>query len=119
LVAVDASAIGTRRRTTMSLDGVVQKTALLLALVVAAGAVGWQLLPSNGTFPVWLLPTALVALGLALVTFYRPNIAPYAGPAYAVLQGLCAGAISAFYNVRFDGIVFQAIGLSLGIAVAF
>src|SRR5437764_7656166 len=86
VVAVDAGALGLGRRTTMSLDGVVQKTALLLGLVVAAGAVGWQLLPSNDTFPAWVLPCGLAALGLALVTFWRPHIAPYAGPGYAVLE---------------------------------
>ena len=119
VVAIDSSALAAGRRTTMSLDGVVQKTALLLALVVASGAVGWQLAPTSEgtvTIPLWALPAALAALGVALITFYRPHLARFTGPTYAVLEGLVAGTISAAYNARFNGIVVQAIGLTLAIA---
>src|SRR4051794_7185154 len=119
VVTLDSSALAAGPRSTMSLDGVVQKTALLLALVVASGAVGWQLAPTSEgtvTIPLWALPVALASLGVALLTFYRPRLARYTGPGYAVLEGLVAGAISAAYNARFHGIVAQAIGLTLAIA---
>src|SRR4051812_11280190 len=82
VVTIDPTPITAGPRTTMSLDGVVQKTALLLALVVASGAIGWQLAPSSEgtvTIPWWTLPVALGALGLALLTFYRPKLASIGG----------------------------------------
>lgn len=109
----------TGRRTTMSLDGVVQKTALLLGLLVAAGAVGWsQVDRTSGSFPLWVLPALFVALGLAVATIFAPRIAHITAPLYAVVEGVVVGAVSAAYEAQFSGIVVQAVLLTVGIAVA-
>src|SRR5436305_6473041 len=103
VVAIDSSALAAGRRTSMSLDGLVQKTALLLALVVASGEVGWQLAPtSEGTvnIPLWALPAALAALGVALITFYRPHLARFTATTSAVPEGLVAGTVSHACNPR-------------------
>src|SRR2546423_11786947 len=121
VVTFDPAAGATGRRTTMSLDGVVQKPALLLALVVASGTVGWQAVdrrPEGITFPAWILPLGLAAFGVAILTFFRPRLAPATAPAYALTEGLVAGAISAVYEARFQGIVLQAIGLTIAVTVA-
>jgi uncharacterized YccA/Bax inhibitor family protein len=55
------------------------------------------------------------ALGVALLTIFKPNLARFTAPVYALLEGAFLGAISAAYNAAFDGIVLQAIGLTIGV----
>jgi len=96
----------------MTIGGTAAKTGLLLLLVVAAGAWGWNLVdPSTGStsIPAWWFFVALGAFGLAIVTAFRPALAVISGPVYALTQGVALGAISHIYDARFDGIVLQAI----------
>ena len=46
---------------------------------------------------------------LSLVTAFKPQIAPFTGPVYAVVMGFWAGVISFGYEQEFDGIVLQAV----------
>ena len=95
--------------TTMTVEGTVYKSALLLAVVVVAAAFSWRAADS-GTV---LLPGVGVAffalLGLAIATAFRPRWAIVTGPLYALASGVLLGAISALYNAEYDGIVGQAV----------
>ena len=42
----------------------------------------------------------------------------YTAPLYAVLEGLFLGAVSAMFELRFPGIVMQAVGLTFGTMAA-
>lgn len=50
----------------------------------------------------------------ALVTIFFKKASPIMAPIYALLEGLAIGGISAFYEVKFPGIVIQAVGLTFG-----
>ncbi|MFV2000375.1 MAG: Bax inhibitor-1/YccA family protein [Acidimicrobiia bacterium] len=96
----------------MTIGGVSAKTAFLLVLVVGAGSWGWGLVdPETGgsSLPGWWFLVAIGALVLAIVTAFKPKIAIVTGPLYAVTQGVLLGVISHFYDIRFEGIVVQAI----------
>lgn len=102
----------------MTIGGVVEKSAFLLLLLVGAGAFGWSQVERTATavaVPGWLLLALLGGLGLAVVTIFKPRFAPFTAPGYAVVQGLVVGAISAVYDAEFDGIVLQAVGLTVGV----
>jgi uncharacterized YccA/Bax inhibitor family protein len=59
--------------------------------------------------------TGVVAgLIVAMVTIFKKTWAPATAPAYALLEGLALGGISAFFEVQFPGIVIQAVALTLG-----
>lgn len=103
-------------RTRMTLDGVVARSLILFPILVATGWFGWQ---SVGTvdgvttsLPGWLLPVLLVGFGVAMVTVFKPRLSPYTAPAYAAIEGLVLGAISALYEARYEGIVLQAVMLT-------
>ena len=49
-----------------------------------------------------------------MITVFKKTAAPYTAPAYALLEGLALGGISATLEVRFPGIVIQAVGLTFG-----
>jgi len=103
---------------TMTVNGTVAASAVLLMLLLAAAGVGWaqvDVSPEGVRIPGWLLGGVLVALGIAIVTIFKPKLARFTAPVYALVEGLVLGAISHVYDIRFDGIVVQAVGLTLGV----
>ena len=103
------------RPATMTLEGTIGRSALLFPVLVAAAWVGWHAVGRTDVevrFPGWILPGLLVGLGIALLTIFRPRLSPVTAPLYALVEGLVVGAISAVYNVQFNGIVLQAVMLT-------
>ena len=105
----------------MTFGGTLTATAVLLVLLVAAGAVGWMSVdrPTNEfdtlSIPGWFWLPLLGGLGVAFLTVFKPHLARFTAPLYAVLQGLVVGTISAIYDYQFSGIVLQAVGLTIGV----
>ncbi len=103
---------------TMTIGGTVSAAAVLLMVLLAAGWVGWaQVTPSpeGVRFPGWILPTVLVAFGVAVLTFFKPRWARFTAPVYAVIEGVVLGAISHVYDLAWEGIVVQAVGLTAAV----
>ena len=107
----------------MTYGGTFTATLVYFVLLLAGGWFGWQGVtktdvttnPLTGEtsysihLPSWLFVVALVALGVAIVTIFKPKIAMFTGPIYALAEGAVLGAISAMYNAQFNGIVLQAV----------
>ncbi|MCY7312389.1 MAG: Bax inhibitor-1/YccA family protein, partial [Pseudoxanthomonas sp.] len=51
---------------------------------------------------------------LALVTIFKQTWAPVTAPMYALVEGFFLGAISAMYSHLYEGIVLQAVMLTIG-----
>ena len=108
---------------TMTLNGTVNKTGFLLLLCVLTAAFSWSnSLNPDGSFApgagLYLWGGAIGGLVLALVTIFKKQWSPVPAPAYALLEGLFLGVISARYNYLFEGIVMQAVLLTFGIMFA-
>ena len=58
---------------------------------------------------------ALGALGVAILTIFKPKLARFTSPVYALLEGLVLGAISHVYEAQWNGIVVQAVGLTVAV----
>ena len=56
----------------------------------------------------------LCGLAMAMVTIFKRQWAGLTAPAYALLQGLALGGISAMFELQYPGIVIQAVGLTFG-----
>ncbi len=101
----------------MTIRGTVDRTAILLAVLVATAIIPWRIAFGGGD-PAALMP--FLGLGLiggfvlALVTVFKKNWAPVTAPLYAACEGLVLGGVSALYESRYQGIVIQAVGLTLG-----
>src|SRR5262249_18227712 len=102
---------------TMTIQGTVNKTAILLAIATVTAIWPWKL--AFGADPAAVMPYLLVGalggLGVALVTIFVKKWAPVLAPIYAALEGLALGSVSALYERRFPGIVFQAMALTFGV----
>jgi uncharacterized YccA/Bax inhibitor family protein len=89
----------------MTMDDVIVKTGILLAVVVGVGAASWYLAVPIG----FALVAGLVGFVLAIVNIFKKKISVPLIMAYAVAQGVFLGAISASYEGTYRGIVVQAI----------
>ena len=101
----------------MTIEGTVNKTLLLLTICVATAAWTWGRFFSTGSLEsvsglMWV--GLLGGFALAMVTAFKAQWARYTAPAYAALQGLAIGGISATFEARYPGIVIQAVGLTFG-----
>jgi uncharacterized YccA/Bax inhibitor family protein len=110
---------GAGRSDRMTVGGVIGRTILLLALLVTAGAFGWSRVgvtdAAETTLPSWTLLALFGTIGLIFLNLFKPHLARFVAPAYALVAGALVGAISHVYEVRFDGIVLQAAGLTVAV----
>jgi uncharacterized YccA/Bax inhibitor family protein len=97
-----ASSLRTGR---MTIDDVVTRTAILFAVLVTVGAAAWTLNLGGGA----LMLGFIGGLVLAMVNVFSKTVKPALVIAYAAFQGLALGTQSNMYNTVYDGIVSQAI----------
>lgn len=113
----------------MTLSGTVNKTAMLLALSLITAMITWGMTwesvtaAQNGAEVNPMLTPLMIggAIGgfvLALICIFKKTAAPIVAPLYALAEGLFLGAVSAYFEIRFPGIVMQAVGLTFGTAFA-
>jgi uncharacterized YccA/Bax inhibitor family protein len=102
----------------MTLQGTVNKTGILLALVIAGAMWTWYLFfqtPDNpAVVAPWMLGGAIGGFIVGLITAFKQDWAPITAPIYALLEGLFLGALSAIGEASYPGIVMQAVGLTFG-----
>jgi len=99
----------------MTMNGTVQKTALLLAVLVGSATVAWTL----GLALPLALPAILVGVVMGIVVAFKPHLAKPISLFYAVTVGAGLGAISNFYAQQYGGnLVFTAVGLTVAILAA-
>ena len=93
----------------MTLDGAVNKTAILLSLCFGGAFIGWNV-------PALAMPGLIIGTILAFVTIFRnPAKAGTTAPFYAGFEGIALGGITVFAETQYPGIGIQAIGLTFGI----
>lgn len=104
----------------MTVRGTVNKTFLLTAILLIAGYIPWNMAVSGNTqFLGALMMTGMIGgLVVALITAFKKEYAAITAPLYAALQGLAIGGISVLFEMRYPGIVLQAIMLTVAVLVA-
>ncbi|HEX7134759.1 MAG TPA: Bax inhibitor-1/YccA family protein, partial [Iamia sp.] len=116
---------------TLRRSGVASASAVLLAIIAVVAVVGWNLVETQTEvvinaqgqvveqttvdIPLWIFGAAIVGFVLVIATYFKPLWARVTAPLYAVAEGLIIGAISKVYEAEFDGIVLQAVGLTIGV----
>ena len=97
----------------MTIEGTVNKTAISLLLLVGAGYFTFDVVN-----PVLLVGCGIGGFVIAIITVFKKEWAPITVPIYASLEGAMLGGISYMYNSLYNGIVTNAILLTLGILVS-
>lgn len=106
---------------TMTLNGTLNKSMALLLLVVVGALYTWKMFFAASTIEAglstvssWMYIGGIGGFIFSLVTIFKKNWAYITAPVYAILEGLFLGAISAFFEARYPGLVMQAIALTFG-----
>jgi len=101
----------------MTVNGTINKTAMMLALVMITAIYTWGRFTSTQD-PASIMPLvwtgAIGGLVLALITTFKTEWAPVTAPIYALLEGLLVGGLSAVFEAAYPGIVVHAVGLTFG-----
>ena len=96
----------------MTIKGTVDKTAISLLLMLFAGYFTF----SEGSL-VYIAIGGIGGFIVALVTISKKEWAPITVPLYAMLEGLMLGGVSYMYGQMYEGIVFNAIMLTISILI--
>jgi len=98
----------------MTYDDVIIRTAGMFAIILATGAISWNLVTSIDEATLGLGVMAMLAglvgsLVLGLVNSFKRKPSPALILAYAAFEGLLLGGFSGFMEARYEGIVVQAV----------
>lgn len=110
---IDDGPVSPWARTTMTVNGTISAAAVLLVLLLASGSVGWlatDTIDETG-FSIPTLAWGGLAVGIAMVfaLYFKPHLARFLAPIYALAQGFFLGALSKAYETMYEGIVLQAV----------
>jgi uncharacterized YccA/Bax inhibitor family protein len=116
---------GAEPRAMMSASGTYAITGLLFVIVVAAAAFGWSQVEivtvggrQEALTPAWTWLVFLLTLIVGLVGAFAYRAAPITSVLYAIGEGSLLGIASRYYELRFEGIVSQALIATLCIFLA-
>lgn len=94
----------------MTIQGTVNKSILLLLLVILSASLTWGLSMAGNNLAYPLMIVGVVGgLICALVAIFAINTIHITAPLYALFEGLFLGGISAVFAAFYKGIVFQAV----------
>jgi uncharacterized YccA/Bax inhibitor family protein len=102
----------------MTIDSVVQKTAMTIGVVILAAMATWILTPdvTDGSVAADLGPLfaavtigSLGAFALSMVNSFKRAVSPALVIAFAALEGVALGAISKIFNLAYPGVVTGAV----------
>ena len=98
---------------TMTINGTVNKTAISLFLLIGTGYFTFGVIN-----PIILIVCGIGGFITAIVTVFKKQWAPITVPIYAILEGGLLGGVSFMYNSMYNGIVTDAIFLTVGILLS-
>lgn len=100
----------------MTINGTIMKTVILLLCAVFSAGWIWQRYAATqdpAEVGGYITIGAIGGLILALVTVFKKNWAMVTAPAYALLEGLVLGGVSA---IAYRGVAMEAVALTFGTA---
>ena len=84
----------------MTVQGTVGKTFVLLAILLATGAWAWTAAAGQTLGYGLLAGAGIGGFIVAMITMFKPTVAPWTAPLYAALEGVLLGAISQVVELR-------------------
>ena len=93
----------------LTMNDVMVKTGINLGLVAVGAAVAWNA-------PVLMLLGLVGGLVLGLVNSFKKKVSPVLVMAYALMEGLLLGGLSAVVDMRYPGVAIQAVLATLVVA---
>jgi len=104
----------------MTIQGTVNKTAILLFLAIVAASYTWGLFLKGNVAAAmpWTAGGAIAGFVFAMVTCFKMEWAGVTAPVYAICEGVFLGGVSASFEAKYPGLVLQAVLLTFGTLAA-
>ena len=104
----------------MTIQGTVNKTALLLLLALLTASYTWRLflIGDDSALMTWTMGGGIAGFVIGLVTTFKKDWSPVTAPLYALCEGLLIGGLSSILEERYPGIVIEAVMLTFGTLAA-
>jgi uncharacterized YccA/Bax inhibitor family protein len=96
----------------MTIQGTVNKTLFLLFFAFLGASWSWGNPLKSAPL---MFPALIAGFIVALITIFKKQWSPITAPIYAVIEGVFLGAISFIFEQSYQGIAFQAVGLTFGV----
>ncbi|HEX5339540.1 MAG TPA: Bax inhibitor-1/YccA family protein [Gammaproteobacteria bacterium] len=103
----------------MSVNGTIGKSFILLVLVLVTATWCWSRFYTSGeiaSVTPFIMGGVIGGLVFGLASAFKPTWAFITAPLYALAEGLVVGGVSALFELRYPGIVVQAVALTLAVA---
>jgi uncharacterized YccA/Bax inhibitor family protein len=94
---------------TSTIAGAINKTLILFGVLMVTSVISYWM-PSGFL----MIAGAVGGLIAVLVASFKPHTSAIAAPVYAAFEGLFVGSISAYFAAMMDGIILQAVSLTMG-----
>jgi len=95
---------------TMTVQGAINKSLILGAIMLVTAVYGFTAMN-----PIIMWVGGIGGFIMVLIAAFKPHLSPTLAPLYAGLEGLFVGGISAIYASFMDGIIFQAVTLTMAV----
>lgn len=121
--ALVSSPNGWGSSTSMTVGGTVNKAGLLMAMSIATAAATWMQIFSGNAAAVMATLGAAKACGMVgmlavVVSMFKPTLAPYTAPTYAICKGVALAAMSAVLEMSYPGIAMNAVLVTFSTAAS-
>lgn len=105
---------------TMTVRGTMNKFGFLMLMVMAGAFFAWNWFEAGKNIGSLMMFGALGGFGVALIIIFKKQWSGYLAPAYAILEGIFVGAISAYFNFLFQekypDIIMHAVLITFAVA---
>jgi uncharacterized YccA/Bax inhibitor family protein len=95
---------------TMTVNGAVNKTLILTGILLLTTVFSYA-----NPNPILMWGGAIGGFIVVIFSVFKPQYSQITAPIYAALEGLFVGGISAAYASVFNGIIFQAVSITMAI----
>lgn len=106
----------------MTIRGTMNKFGFLFLMVMGTAFYAWNEFAGGGQVMPLILTGGIGGFVVAIVISFKKEWSPYLAPAYALLEGLFVGGISAYFSFAFaeqaPNIIMNAVGLTFGTCIA-
>lgn len=101
---------------TFTLNGAMLKFAFLFSLVIAAAGFIWYKCMTGGVTgsfrTIMYSSSGIAGMGMMILIF-RPQLTKFIAPIICIAEGLSVGSLSFYYEMKFPGMVLQAVMITL------
>jgi len=93
----------------MTANGTLNKTGILILIVIVSAAWSWSYLPTNpGMYKPFFFGALIAGIASGFLLAKKPHLSSKVAPIYAVFEGLFLGGLSVFLEAIYPGIAMQA-----------